>query len=242
MCDAAAGLLSVLGVLQALYHRERTGEGQRVETNILNAGFMLASDVVTGGEAIPPRAHSDRLQRGLDPLYRFYETASGWLCVVAASEGEWQALAQGLGRPELCDDPRFADRAQRRAHAAALAAELEATLASKSAEDWFTALDGLGVPCEIVAVSPLDAASSGGSTPAWFADPDALANRWLVSNPHPVWGRLDQPGGLVDLSGSPAAAPGPPPMIGADTRDILLELGFAPAEVEAFHAQGVVAW
>jgi len=225
-----------------LYHRERTGQGQRVETNILNAGMMLASDVVTGDGPLPSRAHCDRLQRGLDPLYRFYETASGWLCVVAATDGEWEALARGLGRPELCDDPRFTNRGARRANRAALEGELEAVFASKAADDWFEVLDPLGVPCEIVVESPAEAGSSGGSAPPWFGDPDALANRWLVTNPHPIWGRLEQPGGLVELSGSASTPPGPPPIIGVHTREVLLELGFDPAEVEAFHAQGVVAW
>jgi crotonobetainyl-CoA:carnitine CoA-transferase CaiB-like acyl-CoA transferase len=242
MCDATAGLLSVLGVLQALYHRERTGKGQWVETNILNAGMMLASDVVTGGTGLPDRPHVDRFQYGLDPLYRFYETASGWLCLVVASEPQWEALAGALGRPELRDDPRFADPAGRRVNGPALAVELEATLRSKAAADWFDALDAAGVPCEVVVESPADDASSGGSAPPWFADADAVANRWVVSNGHPVWGRLDQPGGLVDLSGSPPALPGPPPIVGVDTREVLLELGFGGDEVEALRAQGVVAW
>ncbi|HEY3810440.1 MAG TPA: CoA transferase, partial [Acidimicrobiales bacterium] len=154
MCDAAAGLLSVLGVLQALYHRERTGGGQQVETNILNAGMVFASDVVTGGEGIPERAHLDRMQTGLDPLYRFYETAAGWLAVVAPADDEWRALTGAVGRPELREDPRFADAAGRHAHAAELSAELEPAFLAKPADDWFAALDDAGVPCEVVLQSP----------------------------------------------------------------------------------------
>ena len=124
MCDAAAGLLSVIGVLQALYQRERTGQGQQVETNILNAGMMFASDVLTGGEGLPDRAHLDRQQTGYGPLHRFYETSEGWLCVVAPGEVEWEALAVAIGRPELLGDSRFADAARGGVHAAELAEEL----------------------------------------------------------------------------------------------------------------------
>ncbi len=242
MCDAAAGLLSVIGVLQALYHRERTGLGQQVETNILNAGMVFASDVLTGGEAIPDRAHLDRMQTGLGPLYRFYQTADGWLCVVALAEQEWRALTAVLGRPELRDDPRFATSVDRRTNGAELSAELETAFLAKPADDWFAALDAAGVPCEVVLQSPADDGTSGGSRPPWFAESGARTDQWVVSNDHPVWGRLDQPGGLVDLSGTPRRSPGPPAMVGAQTREVLLEIGYGDDEIEQLHVDGVVAW
>lgn len=242
MCDAGAGLLSVMGVLQALYHRERTGEGQQVETNILNAGMMFSSDVVSGVEGLPERAHLDRLQTGLGPLYRFYETAEGWLCVVALGEGEWRGLAGAIGRPELVDDPRFADGDARRRHGAALAAEVGSVLRAKPAAEWFSVLDAAGVPCEVVLESPHDDSSSGGSVPPWFADPEASAQGWVIGNDHPVWGRLAQPGGLVTLSETEHRTPGPPPIVGADTAEVLAELGYRPDEIERLRAQGVVAW
>lgn len=242
MCDAAAGLLSVIGVLQALYQRERTGRGQQVETNILNAGMMFASDVLTGGEGLPDRAHLDRQQTGYGPLHRFYETSEGWLCVVAPGEVEWQALAGAIGRPELLGDPRFADSAARRVHGAELAEELGRALVAKSADDWFAALDAAGVPCEVVVQSPLDDRSSGGSAPTWFADPDARANRWVIANEHPIWGWLEQPGGLVQLSGTPGRTPGAAPIVGEHTHEVLLELGYDDDEIHALRAKGIVAW
>jgi crotonobetainyl-CoA:carnitine CoA-transferase CaiB-like acyl-CoA transferase len=242
MCDAAAGLLSVIGVLQALYHRERTGEGQQVETNILNAGMVFASDVLSGGAGLPDRAHLDRLQTGFGPLHRFYETAEGWLCIVVSTEAEWHALTGAIGRPELDQDPRFADPSARQGHSAELADELGRALGAKSARDWFAALDAAGVPCEVVRQSPDDDRSSGGSAPTWFADPDAQRNRWVVANDHPVWGRLEQPGGLVELSATPGRAPGAAPIIGEHTREVLLELGYAADEIDDLRARGIVAW
>jgi crotonobetainyl-CoA:carnitine CoA-transferase CaiB-like acyl-CoA transferase len=250
MCDAATGLLSVMGVLQALAHRERTGEGQQVETNILNAGMVFASDSITtdpdatepGSAPLPARPHLDLLQRGLGPLCRLYETAEGWLCLVVPSEDDWARLGPALGRPELATDPRFADDEARRAHADELAAELEAVLATKSAADWFGVLDGAGVPCEVAAESPPDAATSGGAAPAWFDDPAARAAGWVTDYEHPIWGRLEQPGRLFELSETPGRLAGAPPVIGAHTREVLLELGYTGDEADALRAAGVVAW
>jgi crotonobetainyl-CoA:carnitine CoA-transferase CaiB-like acyl-CoA transferase len=210
-------------------------------------GLVGAAAVVV--ETFAPGV-GERLGIDLGPLYRFYETADGWLCVVAPGEEEWRALAGAVGRPELCDDLRFADPRGRDVNGAALAEELGSALAeelgsalaAKPAAVWFAVLDDAGVPCEVVLDSPPDDRSSGGSVPPWFADPDAVANRWVVSNEHPVWGRLDQPGGLVDLSGFEPRSPGPPPIVGAQTPEILAELGYSHEEIESLRTDGVVAW
>jgi crotonobetainyl-CoA:carnitine CoA-transferase CaiB-like acyl-CoA transferase len=243
MCDAATGLLSVVGVLQALGHRERTGEGQQVETNILNAGMVFASDaIVADGGEVPARQHLDLLQRGLGPLYRLYETADGWLCVVIPSQDHWERLCGAVGRPELATDARFADADGRVANAGELGELLEETFATKAAADWFGVLDGAGVPCEVAYESPDDERSSGQSAPPWFDDPAAQAAGWVTDYDHPIWGRLEQPGRLFELSETPGRLAGPPPVIGEHTREVLAELGYAGDEIDRLRAAGVVAW
>ena len=241
-CDAATGLLSIIGVLQALYHRDRTGEGQFVESNILNAGMFCSSDVVEGPDGVLERPHLDRLQTGFGPCYRLYETARGWLCVVAVTEEHWRALCATLGRPELAADARFSDAPARAAHAGELGGLLEAVFRSKDASDWFSALDGAGVPCEVAYESPSDERSSGGSVPPWFEDPEAIANGWVVTFDHPVWGRLVQPGRFFEFSETPGRHAGPPALVGQHTREIMLDLGYHDAEIDALRADGVVAW
>jgi crotonobetainyl-CoA:carnitine CoA-transferase CaiB-like acyl-CoA transferase len=247
MCDAATGLLSVIGVLQASAHKERTGEGQQVETNILNAGMVFASDSITadagpGDQPLPLRPHLDLLQRGTGPLYRLYETADGWLCVVVPTQDDWERLCTALGRPELVTDERFADVAGREANGAALGELLEAVFATKAAGDWFGVLDAAGVPCEVALESPADERTAGGAAPPWYDDPAAQAAGWVTDYEHPVWGRLEQPGRLFELSETPGRLAGPSPVIGSHTREVLLELGYAPDEIDALRAAGVVAW
>ena len=95
MCDATAGLLSIIGVLQALRERERTGQAQWVEANILNGAMFLASDVLVGPGGPAPRRGLDRQQMGFGALYRLYATAEGWLCIAAPTNDHWRVPVRG---------------------------------------------------------------------------------------------------------------------------------------------------
>jgi crotonobetainyl-CoA:carnitine CoA-transferase CaiB-like acyl-CoA transferase len=94
--DTGNGLLSAMGVIQALYHRARTGVAQAVDTSILNAGLLLASMASIRQDGTPlPRPQLDAMQPSLGPLYRLYETADGWICLAAVMEDQWHRLARG---------------------------------------------------------------------------------------------------------------------------------------------------
>jgi crotonobetainyl-CoA:carnitine CoA-transferase CaiB-like acyl-CoA transferase len=220
MADATTSMLTVIGVLQALYQREITGVGQAVETNILNAGMLLASDAFLGPDSLPRRPHLDRRQTGFGPYYRLYEAADGWLCVAAVTPEQRRQLLLVTGvDPADCAD-------------AQVEAILEARFQGASASAWFDRLDAAGVPCELARDRAND----------WYDDPDALENGWVVAYDHPVWGRLEQPGTFVDLSDTPGFIRGAPPVIGADTQEVLAEIGFLDAEIDKLRAAGVVAW
>jgi crotonobetainyl-CoA:carnitine CoA-transferase CaiB-like acyl-CoA transferase len=151
-----------------------------------------------------------------------YETLDGWLCVAAVTDAQWQSLCAAIGRPELVDDP-----------GPTLASILEDAFASKSAAEWFEILDTGGVPCEV---------SSESWGQQWFDDPDVIANGWVTDYEHSIWGRLQQPGRFLDFSDTPTRIAGPPPVVGAHTREILLELGYDADEVTKLRREGAVAW
>ena len=98
MCDATAGLLSAIGVLQALRERDRTGTAQWVAADILSGAVLLASDAFVGPDDLDTRPHLDRLQMGLGPLYRLYPTLDGWLCIAALTDAHL-AVALHRDRP-----------------------------------------------------------------------------------------------------------------------------------------------
>jgi crotonobetainyl-CoA:carnitine CoA-transferase CaiB-like acyl-CoA transferase len=230
--DTGNGFLSAIGVIQALYHRTRTGDPQSVDTSILNAGLLAASmtSVKTDGEALP-RPHLDRMQLGLHPLYRLYETADGWICLAAVSADHWVGLLDALGQAAVAEDPQFADAAARAAHADALAALLEPLFRQRSARDLFEALDGRGVPCEIA-----DPDFSSGI----YEDPEMKSRGLVVEQQHPKLGRFDHFGRTITFSDTPGRIWGPPPVVGEHTREIMLEHGYETGEIDKLVAGAAV--
>ncbi len=223
--DTGNGFLSAMGIIQALYDRDRTGEGQFVRTSILYAQLLNASTawISPDGQKVGARQRPDGEQYGWGPLYRLYRTSDGWLCIAALGPDDWSHLTQALGRPGLTTDERFARPEARRDHQEELAGELAGVFATRSAAEWFAALDAAGVPCEI---SDPDYASR------LFADPRSVSTGVLSSFEHPIMGHMTMAGLSFDLSATPGVIGRPPLWPGQDTRRILAEVGYSPDEIE----------
>ncbi len=229
--DNGCGMLSAIGVVQALYHRDRTGEGQLVDTSIMYAHLLHNSSAwITDGDTVGDRPKLDEQQLGYGPLYRLYETADGWLCVAALTDGHWRGLCLALERPALIDDPRFAT-ARARARNTELGPLLEPLFAAHTARECFALLDDRGVPCEI---------SSQEFVLGMFDDPEMIDRGWVSSRENPLVGRIDMRGVLFDFSETPGRVAGGPIVVGQHSREILRELDFDEAAIDELVARGVV--
>ena len=231
MCDQACAVQSALAVLMALYWRERTGEGQLVDTSIVNGGVHLNTDAWIGPDGWSQRPRTDAHQTGFGPLYRLYGTRDGWIALACLGDSHWSALTDAV--PALRDDRRFADAASRATNAGALVDVIEAFVGGLSSLDAFAVLDGAGVPVEI---SQEDAGRT------WFTQPDVVRAGLVADYDHPTYGRFRQFGHLVHLSETPGRIAGPPPLLGQHSREILAELGYAPGEIERLRARRVTVW
>jgi crotonobetainyl-CoA:carnitine CoA-transferase CaiB-like acyl-CoA transferase len=150
MGDLGNGYLSAIGIIEALYHRNRTGDGQMVNTAILKACLLSSSYAYVGADGTPAtRPRLDAWQLGTSALYRLYETADGWLCLAALTDTHWANLGPAIDRPELVADGRFATAGARAVNDGALARTLEAVFATRVADDWLSVLDAHGVPAEV---------------------------------------------------------------------------------------------
>jgi crotonobetainyl-CoA:carnitine CoA-transferase CaiB-like acyl-CoA transferase len=222
--DTGNGYLSAIGVIQALYHRARTGEAQTVDTSILNAGLLLASMACIRQDGTPlPRPALDSMQLSLGPLYRLYQSADGWICLAAVSEQQWQALAAALGHQEWVTDPRFRDHACRDRHRVELEQLLEPLFRGQPSGDLFALLDAHRVPCEI---------PNPEFGPKIFDDPSMVDLGLVVRHEHPKLGRFEQFGRAADFSGTQPEMWAPPPVCGQHTREIMREFGYDDPDID----------
>ena len=230
--DTGNGLLSAIAVVQAILHRDRTGEGQFVETAILYAHLLNTSMawMTADGSTRAARPSLDAMQLGWGPLYRLYRTTDDWLCVAAWTEDHWRGLCRALGAAAP-KGPEFATAEAREENAAALGTQLERVFASGSAESWFQRLDAAGVPCEVTHENRVI---------ELFDDSELRRKGWLASYEHPIIGRVDAAGLLFDFSETPGKLWGPAPLVGQHSREILAELGYEKSAIDEMVTEGVI--
>jgi CoA:oxalate CoA-transferase len=148
--DLTGGLLTLAGIGSALYHRERTGAGIKVDVSLLDGQIAILEHAimryVTTGQAPGPAGNRHPSISPFEP----YATADRPLVIAAGNDALFLRLCQALGRPEIAADPRFWSNAERNRHADELKETLERTLARESADHWLRALDEAGVPCSLV--------------------------------------------------------------------------------------------
>ncbi|NKF20904.1 CaiB/BaiF CoA transferase family protein [Solimonas marina] len=219
--DTGNGFLSAIAICNAIYHRDRTGEGQFVDTSIINAALLNTSYAVAkpdGSGFARPRIGAQQL--GYSALHRLYETSDGWICVVATAAAARAALLKTLGVADSQDD-------------ATLAAAIGAKLKALSGKDAFASLDGAGVPVEIV-------------DPEFSRKlhdvPEFQKQQMVVSYPHPHVGKLDQIGLLFSLSDTPGVIQGRPLIVGEHTQSILAGMGYSEAEIKTMEEQFAIGF
>jgi len=232
--DTGNGFLSAIAMIQALYHREKTGEGQMVDTAIVNAQLLAASYAIAypDGRGVE-RPKIDGEQYGYHALDRLYDTADGWLCIVAANEDHWKRLCEVV-QPSLARDPRFATAENRTENDEILIEILTEAFKKRTAADWFAALDSVGFPCEI---------SDPEFSLHMHEDPELIRRRLVTSYPQHYVGQFNQIGLAFDFSDTPAVIQGPPLIVGEQTVAILTELGYKPDEIEELaNGKAILAW
>jgi len=230
MTDTANAMVSAVGVLAALYHQRRTGEGQDLWTSLFNGAAVFGSDVfLVDGEPGPARPGLDVEQMGVSPCCRLYETQDGWLQVAALGPGQWSALCHLVGVPELERYESFDERVAARSD---IASALMPRFRTRTALAWYYDLAAAGVAAE-VSVDTVDGASV-------LHDADNERLGLVAEYPHPILGQVRQFGTLVDFSESPTGPYGPPPLVGEHSRSIMERLGYASEEIDDLLTRGVI--
>lgn len=232
MGDTGNGFLAAIAMCQALFDRERTGRGQFVETAIVNAQLLNTSYAVASpdGEGFD-RPRLDAEQLGFSAGVRLYPTAAGWLCLSLYRDAHWAALGTALEDDAFGGGGRFETAASRADKDAELTERIGRTLLGQPAVVWQERLDLAGVPCEV---------SSETAGAEMWDDPGALERQWIARYPHPVVREIGQVGAAVTFSATPARIQIPPLLVGADTRQILADVGFDEEAIDELFASGAV--
>ncbi|MGW4996166.1 CaiB/BaiF CoA transferase family protein [Streptomyces hydrogenans] len=214
LVDVITGLHAGLGVLAALRHRERTGEGQRVEVSLLGSLLSALTNQAAAhlGAGVVPRAMGNR-HPSITP-YEVFEARDRPLVLAVGNDRQFRALCERIGRAELAADERFATNTARVAHREELTAELSGALAARAADDWFEELTAAGVPC-----GPINDLAGA------FALADRLGLDARLPDDAAGPGQVAHP---VRFGATPASYRSAPPRLGRHTDEILA--GLAPVD------------
>ena len=229
MADITAGILGAMGVLAAYIQRAKTGQGQRVDTSLFEAGivhtYWQSAIAMASGTAPGPMGSA----HPLNAPYEAFKTTDGWITLGAANQANWLKLLDLITAPELGEDPRFTNNHGRITHRIELAKALAPIIRTRTSADWLSRLEAAGVPAGPV----LDVAEM-------HRDPQTLAREMVTKAPHTKLGPVKTIGAPVKFSATPGGVTRGAPLLGEHTREVLAEYGYCDDEIDALICDGVV--
>ncbi len=229
VCDTVGGLNAAFAIMGALYHRERTGEGQFIDVALLDSIMPLlgwvAANLLIGGQPPVPMGNDNFTAA---PSGTFV-TQDGYINIAANQQAQWEAVCDLLGVPELKTDPRFEKRDVRKANRKALTPLLEAKLRERPTAYWVQKLNERGVPAgEILSLE------------AALTQPQVRHRGSIGSVEAPGIGELKLFSLTAQFSKTPGGLTSPPPRLGAHNDEVYGALGFDAEARRALREQGVI--
>jgi crotonobetainyl-CoA:carnitine CoA-transferase CaiB-like acyl-CoA transferase len=230
--DYVAPRFALLALLAAVDRRRRTGEGGHLDISQVEATVGLIAPQIVDYEANGRTAEAKGNRDDHFSPNGVFRTRGEdrWVAITARDDAEWRRLAGLIGAPGLADDPRFATLAARKTNEDALEAAIAAWTAGRDAYEVERLLQAEGVPAHVVAESA-DVVN----------DPQLLARRSFIKQPHPRSGETVIDAARYDLSATPAQYPRTAPVFGRDNQYVLAEiLGYPQSKIDALGAAGAL--
>ncbi len=230
IADLATGLYSTIAVLAALAHRDRTGEGQYIDMALLDVQVALLANMNTNFLASgKPPVRWGNAHPNIVP-YQTFQTSDGWIIVAVGNDGQFRKFVEAGGRPELADDERFATNPSRVRHRDTLVPILAEMVKARGKADWIGALEAAGVPCG--PINDLDEV---------FDNEQVVARGMQVALPHPCGADVKLVRNPIRMSATPPDARTAPPLLGAQTEEVLRDmLGYDDEQIAALKAKQAI--
>ncbi|CAG9200908.1 CoA-transferase [Burkholderia vietnamiensis] len=230
IADLATGLYATIAVLAALAHRDRAGEGQHIDMALLDVQVALLANMNTNFLASgKPPVRWGNAHPNIVP-YQTFQTSDGWIIVAVGNDGQFRKFVEAGGRPELALDERFATNPSRVRHRDTLVPILAEMVKTRGKTDWIAALEAAGVPCG--PINELDEV---------FANEQVVARGMQVSLPHPCGADVKLVRNPIRMSATPPDARTAPPLLGAQTEDVLRDmLGYDDSRIAALRAKQAI--
>ena len=229
LSDQLAGMQAAAGVLGALYERERTGVGARVEVTMVEAAMALIPDCFAAYTE-SGFTMSQESRSAISLSFAFVCGDAKLMAIhVSSMEKFWRALLAAIERPDIGEDPRFSIRIERIRNYAALLQALRPVFASRPRPYWMERLAAHDVPCAVV-----------NSIPEALRDPEVVHLGMFHELEHPRYGKITAMRRASRIDGERESEPLPPPALGEHTEEVLRELGFAAAEIAELRAASLI--
>lgn len=224
LSDFGSAFLGATGMLAALYHKERTGEGQKVETSLLQGAMALQAHSFLK----PLDAKAETLP-GIYP-YNFYDTKDDVIFIAAGNDKFWQLTCQGIGADEIAEDEKYKTNPGRVANRSELHEKVQPYFLKKTTEEWHKIMIEKGVPC----APALTAAE-------FFDHPQVTAMDMNPIVEHTKIGRIQMSGIPIHFEKTPGAVRRAAPCLGEHTNEVLKEIGYSADQIEKLRALGAIA-
>jgi crotonobetainyl-CoA:carnitine CoA-transferase CaiB-like acyl-CoA transferase len=227
--DVLTGHYAATAILACLHARQRTGHGYAIDLGLLDCGVAsqvnVAQTYLTSG-VLPTRQGNAHLQ--IVP-YQLFETADGYLVLNVGNDSQWRAFCAAASAAELGADPRFATNCQRVEMRGHVVPKIAAVMKGQTTAEWEKRLTDANVPHSVVR-----------DYAAVFADEQVAARGMKLTVRDPAGNAVDLVGNPFHITGAPVGTPTMPPKLGAQTDEVLRELGLKDEELAALRAKGVV--
>jgi len=229
VADIAGGMFAAYGIMIALFNRQRTGKGQMIDVSLLDSQVAWltyrAGSFFASGEIPQPLGSG---HPNIVP-YQAFKANDTYVNIAAGNDQLWQKFCSAVGLEDIVENPKYSTNAKRVENRNELVNIISNIVSSKNAQEWLDILTKAGVPCgPIYTMDEI------------FTDPQVLHRNMVKDLDHLKAGKIKVTGVPVKLSGTPGEILTSPPVLGQNTKEILLELGYSDNDIEKFYQEKVV--